>query len=236
MTDRILDVDGVSVSYGDLTVLRDVNAGVAPGSVVAIVGANGAGKTTLLRTIAGVKSPDAGTITFRGEEISGREPHQLIHRGLTYVPERHRVFPEMTVQENLRTALVPVERDRREAFEQVFELFPILRERRDQEAGTMSGGQQQMLAIAQGLVTDPTLIMLDEPTLGLAPKIVEDIRDTILAISESGVTVLLVDEKVEMAAAVSDEMYLMRKNTLTYLGERGEFEAAYNRILEETVG
>ena len=235
MTGDMLDVSGLEVSYGDMTVLRDVNMTVDEGDIVSVVGANGAGKTTLLQTIVGAKAPDAGSIVFKGEDAIGRDPHELIRSGLTYVPERHTVFPEMTVLDNLRTALVPTEDSNPDALEEVFDLFPILDERRGQEAGTMSGGQQQMLAIAQGLVVDPDLIMLDEPTLGLAPKIIEDVRDTIVDISDEGVTVLLVDEKIQLSKEVADEMYLMRKNTLQYLGERGEFEAEYDRILKQTI-
>ncbi|MCD2203386.1 ABC transporter ATP-binding protein [Halobacterium sp. KA-6] len=235
MTGEFLSVSDLQVSYGDMTVLRDVDLSVPEGGVVSVVGANGAGKTTLMKTIAGVKAPDSGSITFRGESAVGLAPHELIQQGLTYVPERHTVFPEMTVLENLQTAMVPVTDSSPDVLERVFDLFPILDERRQQDAGTMSGGQQQMLAIAQGLVVEPDLILLDEPTLGLAPKIVEDVRDTILEISDEGVTVLLVDEKIQLSKEVADELYLMRKSTLQYLGERGKFEAEYERILQETI-
>ena len=235
MSEALLDVSDLAVAYGDMTVLRDVDLTVPEGDVVSVVGANGAGKTTLLKTVAGVKIPAAGRISFRGEDISEHEPHELIKQGLTYVPERHTVFPEMTVLDNLRTAMVPSDDSSSDALKTVFELFPILDERRGQEAGTMSGGQQQMLAIAQGLVVEPDLILLDEPTLGLAPKIVEDVRDTIHDISDEGVTVLLVDEKIQLSKEVADELYLMRKSTLQYLGERGKFEAEYDRILQETI-
>ncbi|MFC6766495.1 ABC transporter ATP-binding protein [Natrinema soli] len=235
MNGDILEVSDLTVSYGDMTVLRDVNMTVGEGGVVSVVGANGAGKTTLLKTIVGAKAPDSGSIRFKDEDAVGRKPHELIERGLTYVPERHTIFPEMTVLDNLRTALVPAENSGPDPLEEVFDLFPILDERRGQQAGTMSGGQQQMLAIAQGLVVDPDLIMLDEPTLGLAPKIIEDVRDTIEEISNEGVTVLLVDEKIQLSKEVADELYLMRKNTLQYLGSRGEFEDEYDRILQQTI-
>ncbi|GGL66023.1 ABC transporter ATP-binding protein [Halocalculus aciditolerans] len=232
MTD-LLTVDDVHVSYGDMEVIRDANLSVPEGEVVSIVGANGAGKTTLLDTVSGVKDIDSGDIEFEGESVVGYEPYERIDKGLAYVPERHRVFPEMTVAENLRTAMIPAsDVDESAQLDRVFDLFPILSERQSQVASTMSGGQQQMLAIAQGLVIDPDLIMFDEPTLGLAPKIVEDIRDTISEISESGVTVLVADEQIEFAKHVSDRMYLMRKNTLNYLGERGEFEDAYQETVD----
>lgn len=235
MSDEILSVSDLRVSYGDMTVLRNVDLSVPEGGVVSVVGANGAGKTTLMKAISGVKTPEAGEIRFRGEKAVGLDPHELTQQGLTYVPERHTVFPEMTVLENLRTAMIPASDSGPENLERVFSLFPILDDRRQQDAGTMSGGQQQMLAIAQGLIVEPDVILLDEPTLGLAPKIVEDVRDTIREISADGVTVLLVDEKIQLSKEVAEQLYLMRKNTLQYLGERGEFEAEYERILQETV-
>ena len=233
----LLSIENLQVSYGDITVIRDADATVDTGSVVTIVGTNGAGKTTLLKTIAGIKHPDSGSVRFGGAEIAELKPYEIVERGLAYVPERHRIFPEMTVRENLITATSPVRnRDSDPALDRVFELFPILDERQSQRAGTMSGGQQQMLAIAQGLVVEPDLILLDEPTLGLAPQIVDDIRDTIVSISEQGVTVLVVDEDIEMAKQITDEMYLLQQNTLQYLGERGEFEEAYEENLEKTMG
>lgn len=223
-----LAVEGLDISYGDLTVVRDTSMVAEAGTVVSIVGANGVGKTTLLKTIAGIKEPDEGTVRFEGEEIVGLAPHEIISRGLVYVPERHQIFPKMTVRENLLIARKPVrDGDDRSAMDEVYELFPILEERREQLAGTMSGGQQQMLALAQGLAADPELLLLDEPTLGLAPQIVDDVWETIQTISDEGVTILLVDEKVELAQAIADSMYLMREGTLTHLGERGEFEEAY---------
>jgi len=237
MTDEeLLTVDGLSVSYGNIQVIEDANATVSDGDIVSIVGANGAGKTTLLKTISGVKQPMDGTIRYRGEDITAAHPHQVIERGITYVPERHRIFSEMTVHENLVTASVAArDRDRERAFERVFGLFPILRERREQTAGTLSGGQQQMLAISQGLIADPDVIMLDEPTLGLAPQIVDRIHETIISINEEGTTVIISDEQIEMPMAVSDRMYLMRENTLRYLGEAGEFESKYEEIRDETL-
>lgn len=232
----LLTVEDVFVSYGDITVVRDADAEVPKGSVVSVVGANGAGKTTLLKTISGVKRPDSGSITFDGTEIVGMEPHEVVDLGLAFVPERHRIFPDMTVMENLITATSPVrEKDTDAALEQVFDLFPILDERREQRAGTMSGGQQQMLAIAQGLIVEPTMLMLDEPTLGLAPKITEEVMEAILEIANEGVTVLLVDEDIEMAQDISDEMYLVLQNTVHYLGTEEEFKSRYEELIEQTL-
>lgn len=235
MSDRILEVSNLAASYGDLNVLRDVDLSVSKGGVVSVVGANGVGKTTLMKTIAGVKAPDSGRVLFRGEESTGDSAHELITRGLTYVPERHTIFPEMSVLDNLRTAMVPAVNTSDATLDRVLELFPILDERLEQNAGTMSGGQQQMLAIAQGLVVEPELVVLDEPTLGLAPKIVDDVRELISDISAQNVSVLLVDEKIQLSKEIADELYLMRKNTLRYLGERGQFEEEYERILRETI-
>ena len=232
-----LTVNGVDISYGDLTVVRDASMTADEGSVVSIVGANGAGKTTLLKTIAGIKEPDEGAITFEGQNIVGQKPHEIIEQGLVYVPERHQIFPDMTVRENLLIARSPIgEAGATEAMADLFDIFPILDEREDQLAGTMSGGQQQMLAIAQGLVAEPDLLMLDEPTLGLAPQIVDDVWQTIQDISEEGVTIILVDEKVELAQEIADSMYLMREETLTYLGERGEFREAYDEATSSLMG
>lgn len=234
--DSQLVVEELVASYGDLTVIRDASMRVDTGEIVAIVGANGAGKTTLLKTIAGVKQPDSGSVRFEGEDIVGDPPHEIIRRGMAYVPERHRIFPDMSVEDNLRLAREPVRADADRGFkDDLFELFPILEERLQQRAGTMSGGQQQMLALAQGLAADPALLMLDEPTLGLAPQIVEDVVDAIRTISDEGVTILLVEEKVDLAQSIADSMYLMRRETLTYLGERGEFEAAYEEATSEMV-
>jgi len=223
-----LAVEGLQISYGDLTVVRDTSMVAKAGNIVSIVGANGVGKTTLLKSIAGIKEPDAGTVRFECEEIIGLAPHNIIRRGLVYVPERHQIFPDMTVRENLLIAHEPVlGGDDHATMDEVFELFPILKERREQMAGTMSGGQQQMLALAQGLAADPELLLLDEPTLGLAPQIVDDVWEIIQTISDEGVTILLVDEKVKLAQTIADSMYLMREGTLAHLGGRGEFEAAY---------
>ncbi len=227
--DPQLVVEDVSVSYGDLTVIREASMQVDEADIVAIVGANGAGKTTLLKTIAGVKEPDTGSIRFEGDDLVGAQPHEIIRRGIVYVPERHRIFPEMTVRENLLLAREPVRDDTDSSFtDDLFDLFPILEERQQQDAGTMSGGQQQMLALAKGLAADPDVLMLDEPTLGLAPQIVEDVVDAVRTINDDGVTILLVEEKVELAQSVADAMYLMRRETLSDLGERGEFEDAYD--------
>lgn len=234
--DALLTVEDIAVSYGDITVIRDANASVDRGSVVSLVGANGAGKTTLLKTIAGAKIPDSGSIRFDGTEIVGKQPHEIVNLGLAYVPERHRVFPEMTVYENLITATTPVrDRDHEAELSHVFDLFPILDDRRKQKAGTMSGGQQQMLAIAQGLIVEPDLLLLDEPTLGLAPKIVEEVKETILTISDEGVTVLVVDEDVDMAQEIADEMYLLQQSTLHYLGTDEEFEQRYENLIEQSL-
>lgn len=234
-TTPTLEIADLEVSYGNITVLRDINVTVGKEDIVSVVGANGAGKTTLLKAISGIKDVDSGHVKHNGTDITNGHPHDVVNRGITYVPERHRVFPEMTVRENLVTATVATEGLNREAaLDQVFNLFPILKERQQQVAETLSGGQQQMLAISQGLVADPEVIMLDEPTLGLAPKIVDRIHETIHSINDAGVTVLISDEEIEMTMDLSDHMYLMRKNTLQYLGEKGEFESAYQDLVTET--
>ena len=231
-----LEITDLEVSYGNITVLRDINATVGEGDIVSVVGANGAGKTTLLKSISGIKDVNEGRVKHNGTDITNGHPTDIVKRGITYVPERHRVFPKMTVRENLVTATVATDGLNHEtALNEVFELFPILQERQQQVAETLSGGQQQMLAISQGLVADPEVIMLDEPTLGLAPKIVDRIHETIRSINESGVTVLISDEEIEMTMDLSDHMYLMRKNTLQYLGKEGEFESTYQDLVTEAL-
>lgn len=232
----LLEIENLEVSYGSITAIHDVHATVEEGDIVSVVGANGAGKTTLLKAVSGIKDVDSGSIRYRGTDITNEHPNHIVNQGLTYVPERHRIFPDMTVRDNLVTATVAAtDVDRGDSLARVFDLFPILEERQSQVANTLSGGEQQMLAISQGLVADPEVIMLDEPTLGLAPKIVDRIEETIQSINDAGVTVLISDEQIEMAMTLSDHMYIMRKNTLQYLGERGEFEGAYKDIMSETI-
>jgi branched-chain amino acid transport system ATP-binding protein len=209
--DELLSVRHVDACYGEVQVLWSCSLDVRDGEIVALFGGNGAGKTTLLRAVSGLVAPKAGVIRFSGEDISALEAHELPQRGLAHVPEGRRVFPQMSVQENLEMGAyarrVRARRDERMAA--VFELFPALAERRKAPAGVLSGGQQQMLAIGRGLMADPKLLLLDEPSLGLAPSIVATLFETISRIKALGVTVLLVEQNLWESMEIADRYYLM---------------------------
>ena len=209
--DVLLSVRNIDVCYGEVQVLRDCSLDVRRGEIVALFGGNGAGKTTMLRTISGLVKPNAGQVVFGGEVISRLEAHQLPNLGLAHVPEGRHVFPQMTVQENLEMgAYAPrVRARRRENLAAVYELFPALKERRRAPAGVLSGGQQQMLAIGRGLMAEPKLLLLDEPSLGLAPSIVTTLFETISKTRALGVTVLLVEQNLWETMEIADWYYLI---------------------------
>lgn len=218
----LLEVSNLSVFYGKAQVFHDVNLRVDEGEIVAIIGPNGTGKTTLLRTISGLHRAAEGSITFRGERIDGLPPHEIVKRGIAHCPERYKLFPEMTVMENvemgafLRRDHSSIEQDLKEAFN----LFPLLEERKSQEARTLSGGEQQMLAIARGLMSKPKLLMLDEPSLGLAPIIREKLVDAIQEIRRRGVTILMIEQDVELALSLCDRGYVFEEGTVCMKGTR----------------
>ncbi len=207
----MLRVSGIDVFYGDVQVLWDVSFHVDEGEVVALIGANGAGKSTTLRTISGLLRPRKGSIEFLGERLDRIPPYRVIELGIAHVPEARRLFPEMTVEENLEMgALKPAARARRaESLEKVYARFPRLRERRRQLAGTLSGGEQQMLAIGRGLMSLPRMILFDEPSLGLAPLLVEEVFDVVNEIRRDGVTVLIVEQNVRQTLAIADRAYVL---------------------------
>jgi len=202
----LLSVVGISAQYGRARVLHDVSFDVAQGDIVSVVGANGAGKTTLVRVVSGMIRPTAGRVLFEGEDITVLPAHEIVLRGIVHVPEGRRLFGDMTVLENLMLGSThPAARARRaEGLDRVYGLFPPLRERRDQLARTLSGGEQQMVAIARGLMALPRLLMLDEPSLGLAPRIVTEIFDVIAKLNESGLTVLLIEQNVKHSLDMAD--------------------------------
>ncbi len=208
---ELLSVEHIDVCYGDVQVIWGCSLEVREGEVVALFGGNGAGKTTMLRAISGLIKLRAGRIVFGGQEISRLEAHQLPELGLAHVPEGRRVFPQMSVQENLEMGAYPrrVRSRREERMAAVFDLFPALKERRKAAAGVLSGGQQQMLAIGRGLMAEPKLLMLDEPSLGLAPSIVETLFETIGRIKALGVTVLLVEQNLWESMEIADRYYLV---------------------------
>jgi len=215
----MLVLDKVTAGYHRLQILHEIDLRVEPGEIVAIVGANGAGKTTTLNTIAGLLKPTSGHITFRGERSDGRRPDDLVRHGLVLVPEGRALFGPLTVEENL--LMGGWTRDKgelRAALRDVFELFPVLRDRRRQTAETFSGGQQQMLAIGRSLMARPQLLMLDEPSTGLSPKLTWAVLDAVKAVRDRGVAVLLVEQNAGQALAMADRAYVLESGSVVLEG------------------
>jgi len=228
----MLKVDNIDVYYGDVQALWDVSFEVKEGEIVALLGSNGAGKTTTLNTISGLLRPRKGSIEFLGQELTELPAHKMASLGIAHVPEGRRLFPEMTVRENLLMgSLMPEAKSRRkESMERVFTTFPILKERAWQAAGTLSGGEAQMLAVGRGLMACPKLIMLDEPSLGLAPFLVDELFRVIEQINREGVTVLVVEQNVAHALAACTRAYILEIGRTTLQGTGEELsEDAYVR-------
>jgi len=219
----LLSVDKINVFYGDLQALWDVSFNVEKGEIVAIVGSNGAGKSTTLRTISGLLRPRTGSIQFLGESLGKIPPHRIVDLGVAHIPEGRRLFPLYSVMENLKMGAYTRKQIEKKdkTLEWTFELFPILKERRNQAAGTLSGGEQQMLAIGRGLMSRPKLLMLDEPSLGLAPKLVLTLFDLVRKINEEGITVLLVEQNVRHALQLAHRAYVLETGR-TVLEGRGD--------------
>ena len=220
----LLELRGVEVAYGDLPALRGVSVSVEPGETLSVVGANGAGKTTMLRAISGLLRPRAGQILLDGVRLDTLPSHAIVEHGLVQVPEGRKIFPSLTVLENLEMGsyIAAAKARRREGLAQVFALFPRLAERRGQAAGTMSGGEQQMLAIARALMARPRVLMLDEPSLGLAPIIVKEIFRIIGEINQLGTTVLLVEQNTRQALALSRRGYVLENGRVVLEGSGAE--------------
>jgi len=217
----ILEVENINVFYEDVQVLWDLSFSVGEGEIVALVGSNGAGKTTTLKTISGIIHPKKGKIKFNGEEIQDLPPHLIARRGLSLVPEGRELFSEMTVLDNLLLGSMYIpeaSKKTNDLLKKVFSLFPILEERKNQIAGNLSGGEQQMLAIARGLMSTPRLLMLDEPSLGLAPKLVSELFKTIIDIRDSGVTILLVEQNAYKSLEIADRAYVIETGKITLTG------------------
>jgi branched-chain amino acid transport system ATP-binding protein len=221
----LLEVDDIEVRYGAIRALKGVSFHVDEGEVVALLGANGAGKTTTQKTVSGMMRPHTGEIRFDGDRIDGLAAHDLIHLGICHVPEGRRVFPRMSVSENLEMGAFRFRRPDHALLERCFELFPVLQERRTQSAGTLSGGEQQMLAIARALMGKPRLLLLDEPSMGLAPLIVQQIFDIVQEINASGVTVLIVEQNAAKALALANRGYVLETGEIVLSGTGQELLA-----------
>lgn len=231
----MLVVENIHASYGAILAIKGISLEVQRGELVALIGVNGAGKSTLLSTIAGVMRPLSGKITLNGENLIGKSPEEIVRRGISLVPEGRDIFPSLTVEENLRLGAF-VRRNRVEYLqdlEQIFALFPILKARLRQLGGTLSGGEQQQLAIARALMGHPSLLMLDEPSLGLAPVLVDQIFDLIARLHEKGTTILLVEQNVERTLDIADRVYLLQTGRIQFEGtpldvrQKGQVEKVY---------
>jgi branched-chain amino acid transport system ATP-binding protein len=230
----LLEVEGVHTFYGNIEALKGISLTVEAGEVVTLIGSNGAGKSTTLRSISGLTPPRSGSIRFRGHDISVTPPQEIVRLGISHAPEGRRCFARMTALENLELGAF-LRRDEaiRDDLARVFDLFPRLEERRKQKAGTMSGGEQQMLAIGRALMASPDLLLLDEPSMGLAPILVERIYETIAEISRQGTTILLVEQNANFALEVSDRGYVLETGTIAFtdqadaLRENSDVRKAY---------
>ena len=217
----MLKLEGVHAFYGPIHVLFSIDLEVADGEIVALLGTNGAGKTTILRTVSGVLAPRLGHVFWNGERIDGLRPAEIVRRGIVQMPGGRGVFPGMTIHENLEMAGFLYKRDRvkrRDMIERTLEMFPILAERRRQLAGTMSGGQQQMLTLAKAFVMDPKLLLIDELSLGLAPKVVEELLDTVRRLNAEGVAVVIVEQHVDLALDVASRAYFLERGEVRFSG------------------
>ncbi len=215
----MLALENVHTYYGKSHILHGVSIEVGPGEVVGLLGRNGVGKSTTLKTIMGLVRPSAGRVRLEGRDITGLAPHKRAHAGIAYVPEDRRIFRLLTVLENLRTGLdrLSVQAERRqELLDKVYASFPVLRERRNQVGGTLSGGEQQMLAIARAMMLEPKIILLDEPTEGLMPRMVSQIREIIEVLHRDGVAILLVEQNLPLTLAASNRLYIMEKGVVRH--------------------
>ena len=228
MAEPMLKIDDINVYYGAIHAIKGISLTVNQGEIVTLIGANGAGKSTTLRTISGLLKPKTGSITFQGQDIAGTPAHKIVGLGISQVPEGRRIFTEMTVMENLDLgAFIRKDKDGIAADKKrVFELFPRLEERQDQVAGTLSGGEQQMLAMGRALMSRPKLLLLDEPSMGLAPLLIKEIFSIIEDINKSGTTVLLVEQNANMALSIANRAYVLETGRITLSGSAKELAAS----------
>jgi branched-chain amino acid transport system ATP-binding protein len=226
----LLEVDGLEVTYGKIRAVKGVSFTVDTGALVTLIGANGAGKTTTLRTLSGLVAPSAGTVTFDGRRIDGVPAHEIVERGIAHVPEGRRVFPRMTVAENLELGAFSrtgqSQAQQRADMDRIFGLFPVLAERRRQAAGTLSGGEQQMLAIGRALMSRPRLLMLDEPSMGLSPIMMNLIFSTLAELKTEGTTILLVEQNAQAALGLADHAYVIETGSVVLEGSATELAAS----------
>ena len=232
---NILEIRDLSVSYGGINAVKNISLDVPEGEIVTLIGANGAGKSTILRTISGLVKTKQGSVKYIGDELLGLSPDTIVAKGITLVPEGRRVFPNLTVKENLRIGAY-LRKDKLDSdFEYVYSLFPRLKEREWQLSGTLSGGEQQMLAVGRALMSKPSLIMMDEPSLGLAPLVVKSIFDIIKTINKEGITVLLIEQNANMALQCAHTAYVLETGDITMTGTGAEL-LADERIKEAYLG
>ena len=228
MAEPMLKIDNIDVYYGAIHALKGISLEVKEGEIVTLIGANGAGKSTTLRTISGLLKPKTGSITFLGQDIAGVRAHEIVKKGISQVPEGRRVFAEMTVMENLDLGAF-VRKDKagiQQDLKHVFELFPRLEERKNQSAGTLSGGEQQLLGMGRALMSRPQLLLLDEPSMGLAPLLIKEIFNIIVDINKSGTTVLLVEQNANMALSIANRAYVLETGRITLSGSAQELAAS----------
>ena len=236
-TSPLLDVSNLSLGYGKIAAVKEISLSVLPGQVVCLIGANGAGKTTTLRGLSGLLSPRGGSIHFDGKDIGGQKPHRIARAGLIHVPEGRQVFAEMTIADNLKMGgyMVSDRAVMKQRLEHVLDLFPRLRQRLPQLAGSLSGGEQQMLAIGRALMAEPRLLLLDEPSLGLAPLVVEEIFALIARLKKDGKTILVVEQNAQMALEIADHAYVLESGKVKLSGPAAEV-AANPMVLEAYLG
>jgi branched-chain amino acid transport system ATP-binding protein len=217
----MLEVRNVDTHYGKVQALWDINLKVNQGEIVALVGSNGAGKTTLVNTISGLKKPDSGSIFFQDKQIDGLPSHEIVELGITHVPQGGNVFPDMNVRENLEMGAYPIDawKQKSETFEQVYQLFPMLEERQNQLARTLSGGEQQMLAIGRALMSKPTLCIFDEPSYGLAPMLVKEMFKIIKNLRDKEITILLIEQNVHQSLEIADRAYVLENGRVSREGK-----------------
>jgi len=221
VNEPVLKVENLQACYGKVTALKGISFEVGQGQIVTLLGSNGAGKSTTLRTISGLLSPSAGKVFFCGEDVTNMPAHEIVKRGLIHLPEGRRVFKDLTVTENLELGSYALKdkNERGRHLQEVFERFPILAERRRQMGGTLSGGEQQMLAVGRGLMSDPKLLLMDEPSMGIAPLIVRDITNIIKGLNAEGKTILLVEQNAKMALGLADYGYVLDTGSIVLEGK-----------------